>query len=181
MKQDERAICCLLLCCPSCRLGIPCFLPISLRPPRRGPIAGFAAVVGRRTLSRSLWALGLQHQDWSADYKLHARARWDPNALFQPVLERAAPLCPGPFSGDGPGRHPHPQDRPQDYVGFLPARSALTEVPLQSDVGPSFSPREFTGAPVPVFSRCFTALLAAPLSRSSGSEKARQESHRRAT
>jgi hypothetical protein len=52
---------------------------------------------GRRTLSRSLWALGLQHQDWSADYKLHARARWDPNALFQPVLERAAPLCPGPF------------------------------------------------------------------------------------
>ncbi len=136
---------------------------------------------GRRTLSRSLWALGLQHQDWSADYKLHARARWDPNALFQPVLERAAPLCPGPFSGDGPGRHPHPQDRPQDYVGFLPARSALTEVPLQSDVGPSFSPREFTGAPVPVFSRCFTALLAAPLSRSSGSEKARQESHRRAT
>src|SRR6202521_2439468 len=53
--------------------------------------------LGRRTLSRSLWALGLQHQDWSADYRLHARARWDPAALFQPVLERAAPLCPGPF------------------------------------------------------------------------------------
>lgn len=53
--------------------------------------------LGRRTLSRSLWALGLQQQDWSADYKLHARARWDPAALFQPVLERAAPLCLGPF------------------------------------------------------------------------------------
>jgi hypothetical protein len=53
--------------------------------------------LGRRTLSRSLWALGQQQQDWSADYKLHSRARWDPAALFQPILEQAARLCSGPF------------------------------------------------------------------------------------
>ena len=58
---------------------------------------GTLLALGRRTLSRSLWALGQQQQDWSADYKLHTRARWDPAALFQPILERAAPLCPGPF------------------------------------------------------------------------------------
>jgi hypothetical protein len=29
---------------------------------------------GRRTLSRALCALGHQQQDWSADYRLHARA-----------------------------------------------------------------------------------------------------------
>ena len=32
--------------------------------------------LGRRTLSRALWALGRQHLDWSADYKLHSRANW---------------------------------------------------------------------------------------------------------
>ncbi len=97
MKQDERAICCLLLCCPSCRLGSLLFA--NLAPAAAPWLQSLGSLLswGRRTLSRSLWALGLQHQDWSADYKLHARARWDPNALFQPVLERAAPLCPGPF------------------------------------------------------------------------------------
>lgn len=49
--------------------------------------------LGRRTLSRSLWALGRQHQDWSADYKLHSRATWKTQDLFQPILERAAGLC----------------------------------------------------------------------------------------
>ncbi len=52
---------------------------------------------GRRTLSRSLWALGRQDRDWSADYRLHARAAWDADSLFQPILERAIPLCPGPY------------------------------------------------------------------------------------
>src|SRR3954451_11603794 len=49
--------------------------------------------LGRRTLSRALWALGRQHQDWSADYKLHSRARWSTSDLFQPVLEQAARFC----------------------------------------------------------------------------------------
>src|ERR1051325_4430109 len=49
--------------------------------------------LGRRTLSRALWALGRQHQDWSADYKLHSRARWSTSDLFQPVLQQAARFC----------------------------------------------------------------------------------------
>jgi hypothetical protein len=52
---------------------------------------------GRRTLSRALWALGHQQQDWSAEYKLHSRAAWKPERLFQPVLEKALPLCTGPY------------------------------------------------------------------------------------
>ena len=51
--------------------------------------------LGRRTLSRALWALGRQDQDWSADYRLHARAGWKPDRLFQPLLEQALPLCRG--------------------------------------------------------------------------------------
>jgi SRSO17 transposase len=52
---------------------------------------------GRRTLSRSIWALGKQDRDWSADYKLHARSPWSADAIFQPILERALPLCSGPY------------------------------------------------------------------------------------
>ena len=52
---------------------------------------------GRRTLSRALCALNHQQEDWSADYRLHARAGWDPRALFQPVLRRALPWCQGRY------------------------------------------------------------------------------------
>lgn len=54
---------------------------------------GALLALGRRTLSRSLWALGRQNQDWSADYKLHSRAGWKTQDLFQPILQRAARLC----------------------------------------------------------------------------------------
>jgi hypothetical protein len=54
---------------------------------------GALLALGRRTLSRSLWALGRQHQDWSADYKLHSRASWRAQDLFQPVLQQAARFC----------------------------------------------------------------------------------------
>ena len=49
--------------------------------------------LGRRTLSRALWALGRQDQDWSADYKLHSRANWKAQDLFQPILEQASRFC----------------------------------------------------------------------------------------
>lgn len=49
--------------------------------------------LGRRTLSRALWALGRQDRDWGADYKLHSRAHWEAQDLFQPVLEQASRLC----------------------------------------------------------------------------------------
>ena len=58
---------------------------------------GTLASFGRRTLSRAIWALGHQQQDWSADYRLHARADWKPDRLFQPLLEKALPLCTGRY------------------------------------------------------------------------------------
>ncbi len=58
---------------------------------------GLLLSLGRRTISRSLWTRGLQHQDWSSDYKLHARAHWSPDALFQPILQEALHFCPDPF------------------------------------------------------------------------------------
>jgi DDE family transposase len=54
---------------------------------------GSLLALGRRTLSRSLWALGRQNQDWSADYKLHSRAAWKAQDLFQPILQQAARFC----------------------------------------------------------------------------------------
>jgi DDE superfamily endonuclease len=54
---------------------------------------GALLALGRRTLSRSLWALGRQDRDWSADYKLHSRTNWNTQDLFQPVLQQAARLC----------------------------------------------------------------------------------------
>src|SRR5262250_4000543 len=58
---------------------------------------GMLTTFGRRTVSRAIWAQGRQHRDWSAEYKLHARVRWQPASLFQPVLERALPLCKGRY------------------------------------------------------------------------------------
>lgn len=62
-----------------------------------GQAIGILVGFGRRTLSRAICALGRQQQDWSADYRLHARAEWQPNRLFQGVLERALPLCGGRY------------------------------------------------------------------------------------
>jgi hypothetical protein len=58
---------------------------------------GMLASFGRRTLSRAIWALGRQQQDWSADYRLHARSQWKPGCLFQPIVEKAAPFCIGRY------------------------------------------------------------------------------------
>jgi len=53
--------------------------------------------LGRRTLSRLIASQGRQQQDWSADYRLHARAAWQAAHLFQPILEKALPLCRGRY------------------------------------------------------------------------------------
>ena len=58
---------------------------------------GTLTAFGRRTLSRAIWAQGHQHADWSAAYKLHARVHWNPHDLFQPILQRALPLCQGRY------------------------------------------------------------------------------------
>ncbi|HKR95974.1 MAG TPA: transposase, partial [Candidatus Angelobacter sp.] len=56
-------------------------------------------VLGRRTITRTLCALGRTEQDWSADYKLFSRCRWQAEQLFQPVLDEhlarypQGPIC----------------------------------------------------------------------------------------
>jgi len=44
--------------------------------------------LGRRTISRSICVLGRQWRNWTADYRLFSQCRWDPQALFQVVLEQ---------------------------------------------------------------------------------------------
>jgi hypothetical protein len=58
---------------------------------------GTLASFGRRTLSRAIWALGRQQQDWSAEYRLHARSDWKPGLLFQPIVENALSFCGGRY------------------------------------------------------------------------------------
>ena len=54
-------------------------------------------VMGRRTVSRTICALGRQQRDWSADYRIFSRSKWDPERLFDPVvrecLQRFPQLC----------------------------------------------------------------------------------------
>src|SRR5215469_1857411 len=54
---------------------------------------GALLALGRRTLSRSIWALGRQQEDWSAEYKLHSRSPWLIHDLFQPIIQKAASFC----------------------------------------------------------------------------------------
>lgn len=60
---------------------------------------GSLCCVGRRCLSRILWAMGRQDRSWSAEYFLHSRCQWDAQALFQPILTAALPLCRGRLVG----------------------------------------------------------------------------------
>jgi DDE superfamily endonuclease len=55
---------------------------------------GSLVCLGRRCLSRIIWTNGGQNRSWSAEYFLHSRCRWEPQRLFQPVLERALAYCP---------------------------------------------------------------------------------------
>jgi hypothetical protein len=58
---------------------------------------GSLLVVGSATLTRILAGLGRDQQDWSADYKLHARADWEEQGLFDALLPSALAHCPGRF------------------------------------------------------------------------------------
>jgi hypothetical protein len=60
---------------------------------------GALMCVGRRTLTRIIWANGGEQRSWAAEYFLHSRARWEPQALFAPILVRALGLCPGRLVG----------------------------------------------------------------------------------
>ena len=48
----------------------------------------------RHTTSAASCALGRQVDDWSADYRVFSRSPWDPQTLFDPVIDPAIPLLP---------------------------------------------------------------------------------------
>jgi len=60
---------------------------------------GSLVCLGRRTITRILWASGRQMLPWQAEYHLFERASWDPQALFEPIMQGALPLCTGRLVG----------------------------------------------------------------------------------
>lgn len=56
-------------------------------------------VMGRRTITRTLCALGRAEQDWSADYKMFSRSPWKSDQLYYPVLDHYLKRYPkGPIT-----------------------------------------------------------------------------------
>lgn len=53
-------------------------------------------VLGRRTIARS-YLVRQDQADWSSEYKLHSRSKWEAQDLFAPILKQALARCPGPF------------------------------------------------------------------------------------
>lgn len=60
---------------------------------------GSLACMGRRCLSRIIWANGGQQRSWSGHYFLYSRCQWDPQQLFTPILRQALSWCPGRLVG----------------------------------------------------------------------------------
>jgi hypothetical protein len=60
---------------------------------------GSLVCLGRRCVSRLLWAVGRQDRSWSGEYFLHSRCAWSAQALFHPILREALPACPGRLVG----------------------------------------------------------------------------------
>src|SRR5262252_4074690 len=50
---------------------------------------GILCGVGKRTLTRAIGFQGNTQKDWSADYKVFSRSRWESNDLFAPILAHA--------------------------------------------------------------------------------------------
>jgi hypothetical protein len=55
---------------------------------------GSLVCLGRRCLTRIIWANGGQNRSWSAEYFLHSRCRWEPQELFRTILKQALEHCP---------------------------------------------------------------------------------------
>lgn len=51
-------------------------------------------VLGRRTIARSYLARGGEG-DWSSEYKLHSRSKWDEQELFEPIVWRGWGMIEG--------------------------------------------------------------------------------------
>lgn len=52
------------------------------------------ACLGRHTVAGMICAAGRQADDWSADYRLFARNKWDPDDLFAPVVGGTLHMLP---------------------------------------------------------------------------------------
>ena len=55
---------------------------------------GQLACLGRHTVTGVLCAGGRQFVDWSADYRLFSKDRWDQHQLFVPVVRGVLDLLP---------------------------------------------------------------------------------------
>lgn len=60
---------------------------------------GSLVCLGRRCVSRLIWAVGRQDRSWSGEYFLHSRCDWSAQALFHPILREALRACPGRLLG----------------------------------------------------------------------------------
>jgi len=54
------------------------------------------ACIERHTVTGMICSCGRQSLDWSADYRLFSKARWEPNHLFRPVVKGALQRLPEP-------------------------------------------------------------------------------------
>ena len=50
---------------------------------------GILCGIGKRTVTRAIGFHGNTQKDWSADYKVFSRSKWESKALFDPILEQA--------------------------------------------------------------------------------------------
>ena len=53
-------------------------------------------VLGRRVIARS-YLVREDRGDFSSEYKLHNRSKWEAQNLFEPMLKEAIPMCGGKF------------------------------------------------------------------------------------
>lgn len=57
---------------------------------------GMMLTMGTTQISRILCTLGLAGRDWSSEYRHFSRDNWNVQDCFEPVIEAAVRLCPGP-------------------------------------------------------------------------------------
>lgn len=62
---------------------------------------GALVCLGRRTLTRIIWSHGGAQRAWAAEYFLHSRMVWEPQALFSPIGTRGLGAVSGPAGGGG--------------------------------------------------------------------------------
>ncbi len=60
---------------------------------------GSLVCLGRRTVTRILWTNGRENEPWQSEYKLFSRSKWNPQALFDPIVEGALPFFHGALVG----------------------------------------------------------------------------------